>query len=87
MFDTTTALYDQAVEALREEDKGRAQEALHQEAELDHLDHLFKDRHLRRLEDGVCNAAAGVLFVEILHNLERIGDHAVNTAGDILYAL
>ncbi len=55
MFDKTALLYGQALGALREEDKGRAQEALHLEAEVDHL--------------------------------ERIGDHAVNIAGDVLYAL
>jgi len=27
---------------------------------------------------------AGILFAKILHNLERIGDHAVNIAGDVL---
>lgn len=87
LFDKTMFLYELALEALREEDKDRAQEALHREAEVDHLERLFRDRHLQRLDDGVCDAAAGVLFVEILHNLERIGDHAVNIAGDVLYAL
>ncbi len=87
LFDKTASLYAHALEALQEEDKERAQEALHREAEVDHLERLFKDRHLKRLDDGVCDATAGVLFVEILHNLERIGDHAVNIAGDVLYAL
>ena len=87
LFDKTMFLYELALEALREEDKDRAQEALHREAEVDHLERLFRDRHLQRLDEGVCDAAAGVLFVKILHNLERIGDHAVNIAGDVLYAL
>ncbi|MFH1834181.1 MAG: Na/Pi cotransporter family protein, partial [bacterium] len=87
LFDKTALLYGRALGALREEDKEHAQEALHLEAEVDHLERLFKDRHLKRLDEGVCDASAGVLFVEILHNLERIGDHAVNIAGDVLYAL
>jgi phosphate:Na+ symporter len=39
------------------------------------------------LERGDCNSAAGILYVEILHNLERMGDHAVNIAGDVLHAI
>jgi hypothetical protein len=43
-----------------------------------------KANHVRRLEQGTGDPQAGVLFVEILHNLERIGDHAANIAGDVL---
>ena len=56
--------------------------------------------YVRRLEDGECDPQTGLLFVEILHNLERIGRScqatpkplgrfeepitAVNIAGDVL---
>lgn len=87
MFDKAAALYGEAVGALRDEDRDKAQEALHLEAEVDHLEKRFKEAHFVRLNDGICKAEAGVLYLEILHNLERIGDHAVNIAGDVLYAL
>ena len=54
---------------------------------MDHLEKRFKEHHLRRLDEGICQPRAATLFLEILHNLERIGDHAVNLAGDVLYAL
>ncbi|MFO8034265.1 MAG: Na/Pi cotransporter family protein [Candidatus Bipolaricaulota bacterium] len=87
MFERTTVLYEQTLGALREEDADQAQRVLYLEAEVDHLEQQFRSNHFKRLDEGVCNPAAGVLFVEILHNLERIGDHAVNIAGDILHAL
>lgn len=87
MFGKAAALYGQALGSLRDEDRAQAQEALHLEAEVDHLEQRFKDAHLRRLDAGICQASAGALYLEILHNLERIGDHAVNIAGDVLYAL
>lgn len=87
MFAKATALYRTALAALGAEDRDRAQQALHLEAEVDHLEKRFRDRHLQRLDEGTCQARAATLFLEILHNLERIGDHAVNLAGDVLYAL
>ena len=87
MFDKATALYREAVEALRDEDQDKAQEALRLEAEVDRLEKHFKEAHFRRVDEGICQAEAGALYLEILHNLERIGDHAVNIAGDVLYAL
>lgn len=87
MFAKATALYGRAVGALRDEDRDQAQEALHLEAEVDHLEKRSKEAHYRRLDAGICQAEAGTLYLEILHNLERIGDHAVNIAGDVLYAL
>ncbi len=87
MLDKALHLYERALAALREEDADCARNVLHLEAEVDHLEQRFRSNHLKRLEEGVCNPSAGVLFLEILHNLERIGDHAVNVAGDVLYAL
>ncbi len=50
------------------------------ERKVDELRDLFKDKHIERLNKGQCNINAGVLFLDILTNLERIGDHCVNVA-------
>jgi phosphate:Na+ symporter len=85
LFLKTGALYHRAVAALREEDVELAREALELEQDVDRLEHAYKASHLDRLEQGQCDSTAGVLYVEILHNLERMGDHAVNIAGDVLH--
>ena len=59
-------------------------EALEVEVDVDRLEARYKAAHVRRLKDGTCDPQAGSLFVEILHNLERIVDHAVSIAGDVL---
>lgn len=84
MFDRATRLYQLSLRSLQGEDRGAAPEALELEKDVDRLEIEYKANHVRRLEMGTCNPEAGVLFVEILHNLERIGDHAVNIAGDVL---
>lgn len=87
MFEKTTILYRQSIESLREEDQELARHALALEEEVDQLEREYKANHLARLEQGQCSSTAGVRYVEILHNLERIGDHAVNIAGDVLHTL
>jgi phosphate:Na+ symporter len=87
LFEKTTTLYVQAVESLRKEDRYLARQAMELEEDVDRLEREYKANHLSRLERGACTSTAGVLYVEILHNLERIGDHAVNIAGDVLHAI
>lgn len=50
------------------------------EKKVDNLRDLFRKSHIGRLNKGECNINAGVLFLEILSNLERISDHCVNVA-------
>ena len=35
---------------------------------------------MERLSKGLCSADTGIVFLDILSNLERISDHAVNIA-------
>ena len=39
-----------------------------------------KERHIDRLSRGECVPEAGIVFIEIVDNLERISDHAQNLA-------
>ncbi len=50
------------------------------EKKVDELRDRFRESHIMRLNKGECNISAGVLFLEILTNLERISDHCVNIA-------
>jgi phosphate:Na+ symporter len=84
MFDRAIELYRLALRALQGEDRDAAEEALDVETDVDRLEREYKANHIERLEEGTCDPEAGILFAEILHNLERVGDHAVNIAGDVL---
>jgi phosphate:Na+ symporter len=85
MLGKARRLYHLALEALETEDRAPVEEALRLEKEVDRLETLYKEHHIARLEEGACNPTAGILFVEVLRNLERIGDHAVNVAGDVVH--
>ena len=40
----------------------------------------YKQNHIRRMDSGVCEAVAGTIFLNMLIDIERIGDHAINVA-------
>jgi phosphate:Na+ symporter len=84
MFDRAIELYGLSLAALEAEDIEEARRALDLEKHVDELERRYKGHHVERLETEECDPEAGILFVEILHNLERIGDHAANIAGDVL---
>ena len=84
MFEQATRLYQLSLRTLQGEDRAVAERALELENDVDRLEREYKANHVHRLEEGTCHPEAGILFAEILHNLERIGDHAVNIAGDVL---
>ena len=56
----------------------RAVEAVEQE--IDDLTDALRDHHLDRIKNKKCSAKNGMLYMDILTNLERIGDHAENIA-------
>ena len=51
------------------------------EDEVDCLEEELREKHIERLSSGRCIPSAGVVFLDILTNLERISDHAYNLAG------
>jgi len=84
MFEKSLHLYRLSLQVLKNEDRTLDEELMELEEEVDQLEVRYKGRHIERLEEGICEPAAGILYVEVLKNLERIADHAVNIAGDVL---
>lgn len=48
---------------------------------VDSLEDELSEKHIERLSAGKCTPEAGMVFIDILSNLERISDHAMNLAG------
>ena len=48
------------------------------------IEQELRKGHIARLNAGACSAGAGAVYLDILSNLERIGDHAVNLAQTVL---
>ena len=62
-------------------DDDRAAKAIEPlEETIDDMVMILKDRHTKRLKAGSCSISSGLVFMEILTNLERTSDHCSSVA-------
>ncbi len=73
-----------AITSLENDDIGLAKTIYLQEEEIDRLEVEFRAEHINRLNNQLCNPSSGVIFLDILSNLERIADHATNISKTVL---
>ncbi len=69
-----------AIEAFSEGDTEKARQVGQLESEFDRSYWRTRQAHIRRIEEGICQPEADVIFTETLRILERISDHADNLA-------
>lgn len=84
MFDLTMLTVKDAIEALDNMDREEALAVVQKENQIDKMERVYRKKHIIRMNEGVCSGSAGIVFVDIISNLERIGDHAVNIAEEVL---
>ncbi|WP_374703411.1 Na/Pi cotransporter family protein [Bacillus sp. Marseille-P3661] len=84
MFNLTIETLQDALNSLMNNDKELAKKVLIKEKSIDEMERTLRKTHIGRMNEGVCTGDAGVIFVDIASNLERIGDHAVNIAESVL---
>lgn len=85
MFDMTILTVKEAMNSLQNVDREKALIVLNQEEQIDKMERKFRKNHIIRMNEGICSGSAGIVFIDIISNLERIGDHAVNIAEEILH--
>ena len=73
--------------ALEENDKGAAKAALTNENALNRMQLEFRRSHVKRMSDGQCTAEAGLIFCDLVDNVEKIGDHLTNIAQAVIGGL
>ncbi len=73
-----------AIQARKRNDIDAARRVGETEERVDLLRDEMKEQHIDRLSSGQCDPAAGIVFIEIVDNLERISDHAQNMAEYIM---
>jgi len=72
------------VEAMARGDKSIHEKALHMENRVDELEETLRTNHITRLNTGECAVLPGLIFIDMLHNFEKIGDHTFNFAEAVI---
>lgn len=81
IFSVVDKAIETALYALQHDDKEKVAEVDRYENKVDELRDILRESHIKRLNNNECNINAGVIFLDIVTNLERIADHGVNIAG------
>ena len=72
------------ITALDKKDTGIYDESCRLEDEIDDLEEKLRNNHIKRLNTGECTVNSGLIFIDMLHNLEKIGDHTFSLAQAIV---
>lgn len=74
------------LEAMENQEDERAREALQVEKEVNRLWLQYRKNNVKRMRDGGCTTVAGIVYLDLLTTLEKIGDHLENVAKAIVLA-
>ncbi len=80
-------MFDNIIAALEHDDIQAAKSALAKEAKLNKMQIDFRRSHVDRMSNGICSAETGLIFIDLVDNIEKIGDHLTNIAQAIIGGL
>lgn len=83
-FDMCIEIFKLAVNSYTEMDEEKANEVKLIEEKIDSMEEYYRENHMRRLMKDECKEEPGIIFLDTISNLERIGDHSDNIAGYVL---
>jgi len=78
---------DNIIAALENNDMKGAESALVHEYNLNKMQIDFRRSHVDRMGEGICSPEAGLIFIDMVDNVEKIGDHLTNIAQAIIGGL
>lgn len=83
IFDIASKNFYDSITAIKTKDYELANMVLEREKEINKLEKSSRASHMRRLYNGTCSVEAGIYFLDIIGNLERISDHSINIISEL----
>lgn len=84
MYDLLFSVIGDTKDIVENENERDMKHLLKDDAYLDLIEKKYRERHFRRLMDGIDDSHyASSFFVDIMGTLKRIGDHSVNIARNV----
>ncbi len=77
---TADQMFDDVIAALENGDIRAAKAALAIERQINKAQVDFRRSHVQRMSEGACTPETGLIFIDLVDNVEKIGDHLTNIA-------
>jgi len=84
MWNEVNSMMIETEEALKKDDSGIAANALKREERINDFQVNLKKGHVDRLSQGLCDIRSGVVFMDLVDNMEKIGDHLTNVVQGVM---
>ncbi|KIN82394.1 Na/Pi cotransporter family protein [Clostridium botulinum] len=84
LFNYTLDSLTRTIEGFESNDVERSQSVMYIEEKIDNLEEQLRETNIKRLNKGTCNANASAIFLDIINNFERVGDHCTNIAQTVI---
>lgn len=84
MWDEVRKMVEETREALKDKNIEIAKHALEREEKINQLQVELKEGHVNRLSKGECKIKSGIIFLDLVDNLEKIADHLTNIAQGVI---
>jgi phosphate:Na+ symporter len=78
IYNEVDCMMEDVKEAFLAQDAERAKDALVREETINKLQMSLRTNHIQRLGERHCVPLSGVIFLDFVNNLEKIGDHLTN---------
>ncbi|MBN1974512.1 MAG: Na/Pi cotransporter family protein [Sedimentisphaerales bacterium] len=82
-----SGMFDNIIDALEHDNIDSAKMALHKENNINIMQIEFRRSHVERMSNSKCSAETGLIFIDLVDNVEKIGDHLKNIAQAIIGGL
>jgi phosphate:Na+ symporter len=84
MWNELNSMMLETEEALKSNDTKIAKSVLRREQIVNDFQRALKGAHVERLNTGKCDIRSGTIFIDMVDNFEKIGDHLTNIAQGVI---
>ncbi|OPJ56347.1 Na/Pi cotransporter family protein [Alkalithermobacter paradoxus] len=84
MYTRVLDVYELSIKAMKQRDVRLSLEIMKLEEKIDILERLCRKNHIYRLNTKSCHPESGIVFLDLISNMERIADHASNIARTVI---
>ena len=84
IFDLALDVFTKSIKSFEEDNYTIAKEVMLLEEKVNMFEREYRNNHIERVNKQLCKPNAGVIFLDVLSNLERVSDHSSNIAYYVL---